>query len=350
MKVTRRTFVAGGTALTAIVLGNLPRRATAQSREINLYSSRHYDTDERLYSSFSDNVNLIEAGAGELIERIRSEGASSPADILLTVDAGNLWVADRAGLFAPVNSSRLNRSIPESRRHRNGHWFGFSTRARVIYYRKDQVDLPADFSYENLADSEWRGRVLIRSSSNIYNKSLVASMLANHTEREVKEWVEGLKANFAREPQSNDTGQIKACAAGEGDIAVANTYYYARLLKAAAGGDAEAQDVVDKVDIFFPNQEGEHGRGTHVNISGGGVLANAPNRSAAIAFLEHLASRDSQRWFAEGNNEYPVVDGVDESATLESMGAFKEDTETPIEVYGEYQQAAVRLMDQAGWA
>ncbi|MEM8637859.1 MAG: extracellular solute-binding protein [Cyanobacteria bacterium P01_G01_bin.54] len=349
MKVSRRTFVAGGTALTALILGNLPRRATAQTGGLNLYSSRHYDTDERLYSSFGE-VNRIEGKATELIARIESEGERSPADVLLTVDAGNLWFADQAGLFQPVDSTRLNRRIPENYRHNKGHWFGFSTRARAVYYRKGEVELPANFSYEDLADSEWAGKVLIRSSSNIYNKSLIASLIANHGEPLMKDWLAAFMGNMARPPQGNDTAQLKACAAGEGDLAVANSYYYARLIKAGANGDREAQDVVDKVGIFFPNQEGQYDRGTHVNISGGGVLATSPNPEAAVRFLEHLASTASQRWFADGNNEYPVVAGVDLSATLESMGDFKRDTATPVQAYGEHQQAAVRLMDQVGWA
>jgi len=345
VKLTRRTFLAGGTALTAIVLGGLPRRTTAQSGAVNLYTSRHYDTDDALYDSFAGGeVNMIEAKAGELIERIKSEGRNSPADILMTVDAGNLWRADREGLFQPISSPTLEEKIPENLRHPDGHWFGFSKRARVIYYNKDRVD-PAELStYEDLADSKWRDKILIRSSGNIYNQSLVASLLAAHGDSDTKEWLEGFTANFARPPEANDTAQIRACADGVGDIAIANSYYFARLAKSDDPADRE---VVEKVGIFFPNQ-GDDERGTHVNISGGGVLANSPNKAAAIAFLEHLAMPESQEYFAEGNNEYPVVEGVELDPVLEGFGSFEAD---PVNVtrLGENQRQAVVLMDEVGW-
>lgn len=360
MKATRRTFLAGGTALTAIVLGNLPQRATAQSGgEVNLYSSRHYDTDEELYSSFMNGdveVNLIEDKAGKLIERIEAEGRLSPADLLLTVDAGNLWKADQKGLFEPVNSRVLNSKVPENYRHSNGHWFGFSTRGRILYYNPQRLaaqglELPDTLSYEDLSDSKWRGEILIRSSNNIYNQSLVASLIANSDAETTKTWLEGFTANFARDPQSNDTGQLKACAAGEGAIAIANTYYYARQLKKAAEGDAEAIDIVSKVTPFFPNQKGRYDRGFHVNISGGGVLKNAPNKRAAIAFLEHLVDTNSQSLFAEGNNEYPIVERASLSGPLVEMDTNKKkDTITPVEEYGINQEQAIQLMDQVGWA
>ncbi|NJK99038.1 MAG: Fe(3+) ABC transporter substrate-binding protein [Spirulinaceae cyanobacterium SM2_1_0] len=347
MKISRRLFLVGGTAVTAIVLGDLnkPRRSWAQASSVNLYSSRHYDTDDALYDSFqSGRVNLIEAGASELIERIKSEGSNSPADLLLTVDAGNLWQADQDGLFAPVDSEILKQRIPANLRHPEGHWFGFSKRARVIYYNRDRVN-PAELStYEDLAAPKWEGRVLIRSSSNIYNQSLVASMIAAEGLDAAEAWAEGIVANFARQPEGNDTAQIQACAAGLGDVAIANSYYFARLAKS---DDPADQAVVEKVGIFFPNQR-RNQRGTHVNISGGGVLANAPNRDAAIAFLEHLTSDQSQTYFAEGNNEYPVVEGVELDPVLTSFGQFRED-ELSVEEYGKNQAAAIQLMDRVGW-
>jgi iron(III) transport system substrate-binding protein len=345
-KLTRRTFLAGGTALTAIILGNLPRPAIAQAKPpVNLYSARHYDTDEDLYDSFRDGqVNLIEASAEELVARIQSEGRNSPADILITVDAGNLWRADDLGLFEPVNSASLNEKIPANLRHPQGHWFGFSTRARVIFYNKERVDRSQLSTYEDLADRRWRGKILVRSSSNIYNQSLVAALLAAHGEADTKTWLEGFKANFAREPESNDTAQIQACADGVGDLAIANSYYYARLAKSE---DPAERAIVDKVGIFFPNQ-GRGQRGTHVNISGAGVLKYSPNKAAAIAFLEHLASPQSQRYFAEGNNEYPAVPGVALDPVLDSFGSFTRD---PINVaeLGTNQRQAVMLMDEVGW-
>jgi iron(III) transport system substrate-binding protein len=328
-----------------MVLGQVRKPAAAQSRTVNLYSSRHYDTDEELYNSFPNGeVNLIEGNAAELIERIKSEAERSPADVLITVDAGNLWQADQDGLFLPTNSRILRARIPENLRHPDGHWFGFSTRARVIYYNRDRVD-PSELStYEDLASDKWRGRILIRSSSNIYNKSLIASLIAAYDEPTVKDWLTGLVANLARNPEGNDTAQIKACAAGEGDIAIANTYYFARLMRSDVPED---QEVVRKVGLFFPNQ-GEGERGTHVNISGGGVLKNSPNPDAAVSFLEHLSTRSSQEYFAEGNNEYPVVDGVEPSDVLKSLGDFVIDP-VNVEAYGIHQEAGVRLMDEVGW-
>jgi iron(III) transport system substrate-binding protein len=350
MKIGRRTFLVGGTAISAVILGELrkPDRGLAQSRGINLYSARHYDTDEQLFDSFQRNtgfqVNLIEAKAEELIERIKSEATNSPADVLITVDAGNLSLADRGGILEPVNSELLKSRIPANLRHPEGHWFGFSRRARVIYYNKAKVNPSQLSTYEDLADSKWRGKILIRSSSNIYNLSLLASLIAAHGADRVEEWSKGLVANFARPPEGNDTAQIKACAAGMGDIAIANTYYFARLIKSEDPADKE---VVEKVGLFFPNQ-GSSDRGTHVNISGAAVLKTAPNKQAAIRFLEHLANAESQRYFAEGNNEYPAVEGVDLDPVLASFGTFKTD---PVNVakYGEFQDDAIRIADRAGW-
>jgi iron(III) transport system substrate-binding protein len=342
-QISRRSFFVGGTALTALVVANLPRRASAQSRSINLYSSRHYDTDDILYDAFGE-VNLIEAGAEELIERIQSEGVNSPADVLLTVDAGRLWRAEQAGLFQSVRSATLDERIPDNLRHPNGLWYGFTQRARVLYYSRDRVN-PVDLStYEALADPQWRGKILIRSSSNIYNLSLVASRIAIHGRSETRRWLEGLVSNFAREPESNDTGQIRAVAAGVGDVAIANSYYYIRLQKSDDPADRE---VVEKVGLFFPNT-GPGERGTHVNISGGGVLQNAPNREAAIAFLEHLAADESQRYFAEGNNEYPAIAGVPIDPVLASHGPLQADSLNVADL-GRYQPDAARLMDEVGW-
>ncbi|MBE9040736.1 Fe(3+) ABC transporter substrate-binding protein [Oscillatoriales cyanobacterium LEGE 11467] len=343
-KVTRRTFLVGGTALTAIMLGKFPR-ASAQGTTVNLYSSRHYKTNEALYTSFpGGSVNLVEGKAGELIEQIETEGQNSPADVLLTTDVGNLWKADRAGIFQPVNSQILNREIPANLRHPNGHWFGFSKRARVIFYNKDRVN-PSELStYEDLADPKWRGRILIRPSSNIYNRSLIASLIAAHGEAGIEAWLNGFTANFAREPESNDTGQIRACAEGIGDIAIANSYYYVRLLKS---DDLADREVTRKVGMFFPNQ-GAGERGTHVNVSGGGLLKHSPNKEAAIAFLEYLTSPQAQSYFAMGNNEYPAVPGVSIDPVLDGLGTFSGD---PVNVsqYGENLETAISLMEEAGW-
>lgn len=352
MKLSRRAFLGAGTAATVVTLGQLRQQpAMAQfgrnrGNVVNLYSARHYDTDEQLYENFAEatgiRINVVEAEADQLIERIKAEGANSPADLLLTVDAGRLWRAQQEDLFAPVTSSILTDAIPANLRHPEGLWFGLTKRARVIMYNKDTVN-PADLSsYENLVDAKWRGRILIRSSTNIYNQSLVGSLIAAHGSAATEEWARGLVANFAREPEGNDTAQIKAAAAGLGDLAIANTYYLARLIKSEDPAEREA---ADKMRVFFPNQ---NDRGTHVNISGSGLLKTAPNRDAAIQFLEFLVSPKAQEIFANGNNEYPVVKGIALDSVVASFGEFKEDP-LNAEVFGENNPEALRVTDRAGW-
>ena len=349
-KIGRRAFLATGTAMTAVALGQLRRKAPAIARPntLNLYSSRHYNTDDDLYDSFTREtgvrINLVEGNADQLIERVKSEGRNSPADILLTVDGGRLWRAKESGILQPISSSVLASKVPAYLRDPNGTWYAFSKRARVLMYNKNKVN-PADLStYEALADPKWRGKILTRSSSNIYSQSLTGSMLAVHGEQQTLEWARGLVANFARPPEGNDTAQIRACAAGAGDVAIANSYYIARLVKS---NKPEDRDVASKIGVFFPNQ-GPGERGTHVNISGGGVTRNAPNREAAIKFLEHLVSWQSQQFFAEGNNEYPVVEGVPLDPVLTGFGNFKADSLNP-DVFGRNNPAALRIMDRAGW-
>lgn len=347
-KLTRRSFLVAGGATLALTAAQIkrPRAGFAQTGILNLYSSRHYNTDDALYEGFTEQtgirVNLIEGGADELLERIINEGANSPADVFMTVDAGRLWRAEQADVFAPVESDILEERIPANLRHPDGLWYGFSKRARVIMYNRDRVN-PSELStYEALTDPKWQGRILIRSSSNIYNQSLVAGMIETNGMESTQEWAEGMVENFARPPEGNDTAQIKAAAAGLGDIAIANSYYLARLGKS---DDPADQEVFNKIGAFFPNQSG---RGTHVNISGAGVVKTAPNPDAAIAFLEYLSTPEAQAFFAEGNNEYPVVEGTELDPILESFGDFKEDN-VMVEAYGSHADEAVQLMDRAGW-
>ncbi|MEM9005178.1 MAG: Fe(3+) ABC transporter substrate-binding protein [Cyanobacteria bacterium P01_F01_bin.86] len=352
MKFSRRAFLGTGTAAAAVAFGQIrqkPAKAQFWRRDqnaVNLYSSRHYDTDDALYEGFTEatgiRVNMVEASADQLIERIKSEGDRSPADLLLTVDAGRLWRAEQDDLFEPVASSLLESSIPSYLRHPDGLWFGLTKRARVIMYNRETVD-PSELStYEDLVDPKWRGRILIRTSTNIYNQSLVGSLIAAHGPEATEAWARGLVANFAREPEGGDTDQIRAVAAGLGDIAISNTYYLARLVKS---DDPADQAVADKMRVFFPNQDD---RGTHVNISGGGVLKTAPNKEAAIQFLEYLVSPEAQALFAEGNNEYPVVAGVETDAAVASFGDFKEDT-VSASVFGSNNPEALQVSDRAGW-
>ncbi len=321
-------------------------QASGQAAELNLYSSRHYQTDEALYEGFTRmtgiQINRIEGKGDALIERIKAEGANSPADVFITVDAGRLWRAEQAGLFQAVGSNLLDELIPANLRQPDGLWFGFSTRARLIYFNRANVEADEIKAYEDLADAKWKGRVCIRSSANIYNQSLLGGMIVAHGEAGAEAWAAAVVSNFARDPQGGDTDQIKAVAAGECDVAVGNSYYYVRL---SNSDDAGKRAIADKVGWVFPNQDG---RGAHVNVSGAGVLKHAPNREAAVKFLEYLASKEAQSIFANGNNEYPVVAGVDAGSAVEALGAFRPDP-INVAVYGENQPAAQKIFDRAGW-
>ena len=318
----------------------------ATAGELNLYSSRHYDTDIALYANFTEatgiKINLIEAGADELIERIKSEGEASPADLLVTVDAGRLWRAEQAGIFQPIDSTILNERLPENMRHPDGLWVGLSKRARVIVYNAE-AGLPEPLSdYSDLADPAHRGKVCIRSSSNIYNISLMAGIVSRMGEAAAEEWAAGVVANFARTPQSNDTGQIRAVASGGCQIGVANTYYLARL---AASDDPADQAVFSAVNIVFPGQDST---GTHVNISGAGLVSTSPNPENAVKFLEYLTSEPAQLLFANGNNEYPAVPGIAATSAVVGLGEFTEDPLNASEL-GINQAAAIMVFDRAGW-
>lgn len=317
----------------------------ADAGEVNLYSSRHYDTDLALYDDFTKQtgikVNLIEADADALIERIQSEGEFSPADLLITVDAGRLWRAEEAGVLSPVDSDILTERLPAHLRHPEGLWFGLSTRARVIVYNKETGRPEGLEDYADLANPQFKGQVCIRSSSNIYNISLLSSMIAHRGEKAAEDWARGVVSNFARQPQGNDTAQIEDVAAGVCKIAVVNSYYLAKF----AGGNEEEQAMFDKLGVIFPDQGG---RGTHVNVSGAGVVKTAPNRANAIRFLEYLTSDSAQRYFADGNNEYPAVKGLKANSAVERLGEFKSDTLNANEI-GKNQKLAVRIFDRVGW-
>ncbi len=346
--ITRRVFLGTAAATAAVTLGQFGRRekVLAQTQEINLYSSRHYNTDNILYQNFTQEtgikVNLIEAGGDELIERIKSEGANSPADILLTVDVARLSRANQEGLFAPVSSPILTERIPANLRHSEGHWFGLSKRARVLVYNKQKVNPNELSTYEDLANPQWKGRLAVRSSDNTYNQSLVASLIAVHGEEKTLEWCKGIVANMARPPQGNDTAQIEAVAAGIADVAMTNHYYVANL---GVSDEAAKRQVFEAVGLFFPNQ-GD--RGTHVNVSGAGLIKTAPNPEGAILFLEYLTSDSAQKFFAEGNNEYPVVEGVPVSPIVAGFGEFKSDLAN-LQQFGDLLPRGVLLMDRAGW-
>jgi iron(III) transport system substrate-binding protein len=354
-KISRRFFMAGGTAALAIACSQQPQKQETSSQttpqtnkrqEVNIYSSRHYNTDDQLYDGFTAKtgikVNLIEGKDDELIERIKSEGANSPSDILITVDAGRLWRAEEAGIFAPVESQVLNDKIPANLRSPKNLWFGFSKRARVIMYNKNRIK-PSDLStYEALAEPQWKGKIIMRSSSNIYNQSLVAAMLEVNGEQKTEAWCKGLIANLVSPPEGTDTSSIEAVAGGIADLTLANTYYLPRFKE---DKDPAKQAIFDQIGVFFPNQ---NDRGTHINISGAGMTTTAPNKENAIAFLEYLASPEAQKFFAQGNNEYPAVAGTPLNDIVAGFGKFKEDT-VNVAAYGANNAEAVKIMDRSGW-
>ncbi|MFV2006265.1 MAG: Fe(3+) ABC transporter substrate-binding protein [Longimicrobiales bacterium] len=313
---------------------------------VNVYSHRHYEADQELFRSFTEmtgiRVNVQTASADELITRLEAEGESTIVDLLITVDAGRLHRAKERGLLQPVSTPTLDANVPSHLREPDGFWYGLTQRGRVIVYATDRVDPSELSSYEDLADPRWKGRVLVRSSENIYNQSLLASIISSSGEEAAQRWAEGIVANMARAPQGGDTDQIKDVAAGVGDVAIVNTYYLGRLLNSDEAADRE---VADKVGVFFPNQAD---RGTHVNVSGAGVTAYSPNRDNAIRLLEFLTDVKAQSVFAEANLEYPVNPGVEWAATLAGWGEFVADT-LNLATLGELNARAVMVFDRAGW-
>jgi len=328
--------------LTAVAVAS-PALATD---EVNLYSARKEELIKPLLDRFTSEtgirVNLVTGKADALLKRLETEGRNSPADLFLTTDAGRLHRAKAAGVLQPTESAELDAAVPANLRDPDGQWFGLSLRARPIFYVKDRVRPDEIASYEDLADPKWKGRICIRSSDNIYNQSLVASMIVSKGEMATESWAKGLVSNFARPPKGGDRDQIKAAAAGLCDLAVANTYYYGMMLDS---GDAADRDAAAKLAILWPNQDD---RGTHVNVSGIGLTASSINKDNAIRLMEFLANPASQHWYAETNHEYPVREGVDWSPTLESWGKFKAD-ELNLSLLGERNADAVMLMDRAGW-
>lgn len=331
--------------LLAAAMLSIPAAAFAAG-EVNVYSARQEQLIKPLLDRFTAQtairVNLVTGKAEELLARLKSEGRNTRADLLLTVDAGNLYTAEEAGLFRKVDSRILEENIPLSYRDPDGEWFGLSLRARPFFYHPSRVD-PADLStYEALADPKWKGRICIRSSSNVYNQSMTASMIAAHDEAAAETWARGLVANFARPPAGGDRDQIKAVAAGQCDVAVANTYYYAQML---ASDDANERNAAQALRVFWPNKDD---RGTHVNISGAGVTTHAKNPENAVRLLEFLSSAEAQQWYAEANQEYPVREGIAWSTELQSLGDFKSDPLNVL-VLGAGNARALMLMDRAGW-
>ena len=335
----------------ALAAATASMSAAAQDKVLNLYSARHYQTDDALYSNFTKatgiRINRIEAGDEALLERLRAEGRNSPADVLLLVDAARLWRAQIDGLFQPVKSATLNERIPVTLRAKDdgagSEWFSFSTRARMVVYNKATVQPNQVANYEDLANPALKGKVCTRSGSHPYMLSWIGAMSEHLGRERAQDWARGVVANFARTPRGGDTDQIKAVGTGECGVAVTNSYYLARLLRSDKPEDRET---VSRIGWVMPNQATY---GTHVNVSGGGVLKNAPNRDAAVKFLEYLASDQAQIYLADGNNEWPVVaSAATKNEALAALGRFKVDP-LPIAAVGRAQVTAQGIVDRAGW-
>ena len=344
--LSHRARLAAALMAAATIACTPPARAAGQ--EVNVYSARKEELIapllERFTAATGIAVNLVTGDADGLLKRLELEGKASPADVFITVDAGRLQRAKEAGVLQPVDSAVLAGAIPPNLRDAENYWFGLSQRARPIFRARDRVSADALSTYAALADERWEGKVCVRSSGNIYNQSLVASMIANQGEEQTEAWARGFVRSFARPPAGGDTDQLKAAAAGVCDLAIANTYYFGRLLNSDKPGDRE---VAAKLAVFWPDQ-GAGERGTHVNVSGAGVTVSAKHRENAVELLEFLVSPASQAWYAEVNNEYPVVEGAKISAVLESLGDFRAD-DLALNKLGENNRAAVELMDRAGW-
>ncbi len=318
----------------------------ASDSVVNVYSARHYDSDAALFKKFSTQsgikINVVEGQDDDLIERIKNEGVNSPADVFITVDAGRLWRAEQKQLFQTVSSKVLEQRIPANLRHPKGYWFGLTKRARVIAYSKNKVQPSQLSTYEALADPQWKGKVCVRGSNNVYNQSLLGSMIESKGAAATETWAKGLVQNFARPPQGGDIDQIKAIAVGQCEVALVNHYYYLRMQQ---GQNPKNRELAAKVSLFFPNQ-GD--RGTHINISGAGVVANAPHRATAIKFLEFLTTAEAQEDFAQGNDEYPVVADAPLPKPLKAFGTFKTDV-INVSAYGRNSPEAVKIADRVGW-
>lgn len=358
MAITRRLFLASGAAVAAVGIEQVWRAKPgyAKDKVVNLYTARHYEADSKVYEGFFKKtgikVNLIEAPADKLIERLKSEGSNSPADVIITVDAGNLVKAKDSDVLQRLDDATLNSAVDAQYRDPNGFWYGFTKRARVIMYNRDLITDPSIVKkYEDLGNAELKqgGRkgILVRSSTNIYNQSLVGAILASYSPADTENWAKAVVANMARKPEGNDTAQLKALAAGQGEFAIANTYYLVRLAKSAKQED---RDIAAKIGVIMPNQSGD-GKisGAHVNISGGGVAKNAPNKEHAIEFLRYLATPEAQSIFAGSNNEYPMISGVAIDAELAKYGSGVKEDKIDAVKFARNNQQALQLMDRAGW-
>ncbi|MEP3918308.1 extracellular solute-binding protein [Ascidiaceihabitans sp.] len=332
--------------LTTVIAATAFAAPALAEGELNLYSSRHYDTDERLYSDFTEatgiTINRIEGKGDELIARMQAEGTNSPADVLLTVDTTRLQRAKDAGVLQSIENATLEERIPSNLQDADNQWFGFSQRARIIFYNKADVANPP-MDYVALADPAYKGMVCHRSSSNVYSQTLLSAVIENHGEEAATAWAKGVVDNFARDPQGGDTDQLRGLVSGECQVSISNTYYFARALRKDVKGLDKA--AMDNIGWVFPAQDAE---GAHMNLSGAGVAANAPNKDNAIKFLEYLASDQAQVYFSSGNDEYPAVEGVELSPSVAALGDYKGDTVNLSDV-AKNVPTAQKIFNSVGW-
>jgi len=316
------------------------------SGEVNIYTARHYDVDDELYAKFTEQtgikVNVVQGSAPELIERLKREAASTSADVFITVDGGILDSAKKAGLLQPIKSKVVDEQVASDLKDQDNEWVGLSTRARIIAYVKDRVDPSQLSTYEDLATDKWKGKLVVRSSTNMYNQSLLASLIAINGEQEAQEWAAGIAANLARDPEGGDRDQAKAIVSGVGDVAIMNTYYVGHMLNSA---DAEEVKVAEQIGVFFPNQQTT---GTHLNISGIGLIKHSKNKDNAIKLIEYLTDTEAQSLFSSANFEFPVNKKAEVPQLLKSWGEFKHQG-LDFSAYGDYNAKAVEIANKVGW-
>jgi iron(III) transport system substrate-binding protein len=321
---------------------------TKESNEINLYSQRHYKVDEKQYETFEKEtgikVNVVKANADELIERLKNEGKNSPADLFITVDAGKLQKAKDLDLLQKISSPIINQNVDIDLKDVNGYWIPITYRARIIVYSKERVNVGELSTYANLTNEKWRNKVLVRSSSNAYNQALLSSIVANRGEEAATNWASELVKNFARDPKGNDRDQVKAITAGQGDLAIVNSYYIGLLLSSENDEEIKAGN---SVGVFFPNQ-GEEESGSHINVSGIGLAKNAPNKENAIKLMEFLTSESAQKTYTNTSYEYPANPNVEPNEIIKKWGSFKKDI-LDLNQLGVFRNKAIEIFDKSGW-
>ena len=319
-----------------------------ESKEVNLYSQRHYSVDELQYKNFTEKtgikVNVVKANADELIERLKNEGENSPADLFVTVDAGKLYNARESGVLQKIPNEAINKNIREDILDADSYWAPITYRSRIIVYSNERVSESDLSTYEDLANSKWKNRILVRSSSNAYNQALMSSLVANLGSENTEKWSSAVVSNFARDPKGSDRDQVKAIASGQGDLAIVNSYYIGLLL---ASEKEEEINAGNSVSVFFPNQ-GEGDRGSHINISALGLTKNSPNRRNAIKLIEYLTSEDAQKVYVNNSYEYPANSLVQPSEIVRGWGEFKID-KLNLNALGEYRPEAIKIFDKTGW-